>query len=154
MIIDHRHTFNDNLVRLPCYGYDGFGWRAPHERSAHTGWRFALLGLAFFALFFRLTSRRQINRFADDTEELFSTSRYRFLECVLDEADQNFRQMQPFCDARTSPRGWVYWVSLTKSQATVPAGHYRHNLPGGYRVAKTSLLSGLHHEYRLEKDVA
>lgn len=39
-------------------------------------------------------------------------------------------------------------------QATVPASHDRHKLAEGYRVAKTPLLGGLHHEYRLEKDVA
>jgi putative transposase len=40
------------------------------------------------------------------------------------------------------------------SQATVPAGPDPHKLPDGYRVAKTSVLGGLHHEYRLEQDVA
>jgi len=39
-------------------------------------------------------------------------------------------------------------------QATVPAGPHRHRLPSGYRVAKTPVLGGLHHQYRLEKDVA
>jgi putative transposase len=40
------------------------------------------------------------------------------------------------------------------NQATVAAGHHQHRLPEGYRVAKTSILAGLHHEYRLERDVA
>ena len=40
------------------------------------------------------------------------------------------------------------------SQTTVPPRSHRHDLPSGYRVVKTSLLSGLHHEYRLEKEVA
>ncbi len=31
---------------------------------------------------------------------------------------------------------------------------HRHRLPAGYRVAKTPLLGSLHHEYRLEKEVA
>jgi transposase InsO family protein len=40
------------------------------------------------------------------------------------------------------------------NQATLPTGHHRHELPNGYQVAKTSVLGGLHHEYRLEKNVA
>jgi len=39
-------------------------------------------------------------------------------------------------------------------QATVPTSGHRHRLPLGYRVAKTSVLGGLHHEYRLENAVA
>jgi hypothetical protein len=63
-----------------------------------------LLGMAFFALFARLTSRRRINRFMDNTEALFSPSRYRALELVLDEADQNFLQMHSCCDASMKKR--------------------------------------------------
>ena len=40
------------------------------------------------------------------------------------------------------------------NQATVPVGEHRHQLPVGYGVVRTSVLAGLHHEYRLEKDVA
>jgi putative transposase len=36
-------------------------------------------------------------------------------------------------------------------QATAPASGQRHKLPNGYRIAKCAILSGLHHEYRLEK---
>ena len=38
--------------------------------------------------------------------------------------------------------------------ATIPASGHPHRLPVGYRVASTQLLGGLHHEYRLEKNVA
>jgi putative transposase len=36
----------------------------------------------------------------------------------------------------------------------VPASVHRHVLPLGYRVKSKPLLGGLHHEYRLEKEVA
>lgn len=39
-------------------------------------------------------------------------------------------------------------------QASVPASGHRHRLPTGFRVAKTSILGGLHHNYRLEKEAA
>jgi transposase InsO family protein len=34
------------------------------------------------------------------------------------------------------------------------AASWRHRLPEGYRVAATPILSGLHHEYRLEQKAA
>jgi putative transposase len=40
------------------------------------------------------------------------------------------------------------------TQASVPAGVHRHKLPAGFRVASKPVLGGLHHEYRLEKEVA
>jgi hypothetical protein len=40
------------------------------------------------------------------------------------------------------------------SLATMPVSGHRHRMPSGYRVAKTPLLGGLHHEYRLEQDIA
>jgi hypothetical protein len=36
----------------------------------------------------------------------------------------------------------------------VPASVHRHVLPLGCRVKIEALLGGLHHEYRLEKEVA
>ena len=36
----------------------------------------------------------------------------------------------------------------------VPASGHRHKLPAGYRIAKRSVLGGLHHEYRLVKEAA
>jgi putative transposase len=38
------------------------------------------------------------------------------------------------------------------NQDKVPASDHRHKLPPGYRVVKTSVLGGLHHEYRLVKE--
>ena len=40
------------------------------------------------------------------------------------------------------------------NQVTVPASGHRHRLTARYRVAKTPVLGGLHHEYHLEKEVA
>jgi putative transposase len=39
-------------------------------------------------------------------------------------------------------------------EARVPAGPHPHKPPAGYRVRSTPVLSGLHHEYRLEKEAA
>ena len=36
----------------------------------------------------------------------------------------------------------------------IPASGHRHRLPAGYGFAKTAVLGGLHHEYRLVKEVA
>ena len=40
------------------------------------------------------------------------------------------------------------------NQDSVPSGDHRHKLPAGYRVAQTSVLGGLHHEYSLVKEAA
>jgi putative transposase len=40
------------------------------------------------------------------------------------------------------------------TQDKVPAGGHRHKLPAGFRIAKTSVLGGLHYEYRLVKEAA
>jgi putative transposase len=39
-------------------------------------------------------------------------------------------------------------------QASTPDAVHRHELPVGYRIASKSILSGLHHDYRLEKEAA
>lgn len=39
-------------------------------------------------------------------------------------------------------------------QAKVPASVHRHRLPAGYGVKSTTVLGGLYHEYRLEKEAA
>jgi hypothetical protein len=37
------------------------------------------------------------------------------------------------------------------AQNDIPQSGHRHKLPAGYRVAKTTVLGGLHHEYHLER---
>ncbi len=39
-------------------------------------------------------------------------------------------------------------------QASVPASGHRHRLPTGYCITSHPILGGLHHDYRLEKEVA
>ena len=56
---------------------------------------FILLGIAFSALFARLVSRDRVNRFPDDSDEIFSLARYRAMDRLLSEEDQNFLRMQP-----------------------------------------------------------
>jgi putative transposase len=41
-----------------------------------------------------------------------------------------------------------------RTEESVPASGHRHELPAGYRVAKRSVLGGLHHEYFLVKEAA
>jgi putative transposase len=40
------------------------------------------------------------------------------------------------------------------NQDSIPDSGHRHKLPAGYRVVKTAVLGGLHHEYRLAKEAA
>lgn len=61
---------------------------------------FTLLGLAFGALFARLISRARINRFPDEWDEMFSPVRYRAMDRLLSEEDQNFLRLQPGWDRR------------------------------------------------------
>ena len=39
-------------------------------------------------------------------------------------------------------------------QASAPYAVHRHKLPVGYRISSKSILGGLHHDYRLEKEAA
>ena len=67
---------------------------------------------------------------------------------------------------RMTVRGWGFHYNRGRphsslgpgipepNQESVPASDHRHRLPAGYRVAKTSVLGGLHHEYRLVKEAA
>ena len=76
----------------------------------------------------------------------------------------------PDPDQRTTPQTHRWRVcDLLPSQQTalcagagvprtesdyLPAGLHRYELPGEHRITRTSILGGLHHDYRLEKEVA
>ena len=45
-------------------------------------------------------------------------------------------------------------IAARHRSAIAAPGTDRHKLPAGYRVVKTSVLGGLHHEYRLVKEAA
>jgi hypothetical protein len=45
-------------------------------------------------------------------------------------------------------------VSAESNRDPIPASGHRHQLPAGYGIAKTAVLGGLHHEYRLVKEAA
>jgi len=59
--------------------------------------------------------------------------------------------------------GWVITIVKVHTPASDPgipdppsermtAPSHRHRLPVGHRVSSTSILGGLHHEYRLEPE--
>ena len=70
----------------------------------------------------------------------------RHLKCILREFITHYNRGRPH-----SALGPGFPEPI---QATVPASGHRHRLPPGHRVAQTPVLGGLHHEYRLEQDVA
>jgi transposase InsO family protein len=55
-------------------------------------------------------------------------------------------------DNRGSPHSALGSGIPEGSQESIPASGHRHELPAGYRVAKRSVLGGLHHEYFLVKE--
>ena len=69
-------------------------------------------------------------------------------------------QMFPWSDAlvNVKPDTLIRWHRKgglpEPTQDSVPASGHRHKLPVGFRIAKKSVLGGLHHEYRLVKEAA
>jgi hypothetical protein len=66
------------------------------------------------------------------------------------------RPLRELRDLTRGGNGSMVWAQRfpEPTRDSVPARGDRHKLPAGFRVAKTSLLGGLHHEYRLVGEVA
>lgn len=65
---------------------------------------FLLLAIAFASLFAKLISRDCTTGFPDDSDEIFSPARYRAMDRLLNEADQNFLRSQPGWNTRKERR--------------------------------------------------
>ena len=57
-------------------------------------------------------------------------------------------------DNRGRPHSSLGLEFQSQSRRTFPASDHRHKLPAGFRMTSRSVLTGLHHEYHLEKEVA
>jgi len=65
---------------------------------------FLLLAIAFAWLFAKLISRDRTTGFPDDSDEIFSPTRYRVMERLLNEADRDFLRSQPGWNDRKERR--------------------------------------------------
>jgi transposase InsO family protein len=70
----------------------------------------------------------------------------RHLRMIVKEWGLHYNRGRPHCALGPGIPG--------PSQESVPDSDHRHKLPAGYRVGKTPVLGGLHHEYRLIKEAA
>jgi hypothetical protein len=77
---------------------------------------FAVLGTAFFVLFRTLASRDAKAGSAADWENIFSPTRYKPMERLLDEADYQFVKSQPGCSRALAKR-------LRTSRVTIFRGY-------------------------------
>ncbi len=82
---------------------------------------FILLGIAFAVVFVRLLSRERTDGFPDESDEIYSAARYRAMDRLLNEQDQNFLRSQPGWNRRKEKsfrvaririfRGYVHQLS-------------------------------------------
>ena len=90
-------------------------------------------------------------------ERLIGTIRRECLDYLIPLTENNFgRTVASFVVRydRSRPHSALGPGIPEPPQAQVPASVHRHVLPAGYRVVSTPVLSGLHHEYGLEKEAA
>jgi hypothetical protein len=88
---------------------------------------------------------------------LIGTIRRECLDFVIQMTERHLRAIL---------REWISHYNRGRAHASVGPGiperrlddglgdSNGHRLPTGYRVAATAILSGLHHEYRLEQEAA
>lgn len=65
---------------------------------------FLLLAIAFAWLFAKLISRDRTIGFPDDSDEIFSPTRYRVMELLLNDADRDYLCSQPGWNDRKERR--------------------------------------------------
>ena len=90
-------------------------------------------------------------------ERLVGTIRRECLDYLIPINDRHLRLiLKDFVDFynRGRPHSSLGPGIPESNQAKVPASGHRHHLPAGYRVCSKPVLGGLHHDYRLEKEVA
>lgn len=90
-------------------------------------------------------------------EPLIGTIRRECLDYLIPMNERHFRRIVRDSAAhynRDRPHTALGPGFPEPNLAPIPAGGHPHRLPSGYRVASTQVLGGLHHECRLERNVA
>lgn len=90
-------------------------------------------------------------------ERLVGTIRREFLDYLIPINDGHLRRIlkEFVCFYnRGRPHSALGPGIPEPGQASVPASGHKYRLPAGYRVKATPVFGGLHHDYRLEKEVA
>jgi transposase InsO family protein len=89
-------------------------------------------------------------------ERLVGTTRWECLDYVMPMNERHLRCiLEEFVGYynRGGPHSSLGPGIPEPNQAEVPSTGDRHQLPVGYRIKSSSVTGGLHHEYRLEREV-